>query len=312
MDNQALRQLIRSYIDGTCTAEERLWVESWYKNQSEQDRSGLAEEQIAAAQQQIWEKLQPPRTRSIMPVWKIAAAVLFLLGTGYLLYLLLSALKQDWKDMYAEGNIPCHLQLPDGSELWLNAGSHLRYPATFKGNERRVELVSGEVCVHATEDATRPFIITSGHLHTRVLGTIFNVRSYAGLPFVQVSVQEGKVAVTQDGDANAMILLPDERATLYTGIKDLVKDTVEAAAISGWTTDQLLFNNERLDMIAVLLENKYNVHISFADTTLSAYKVTAGFAANDSIQEVLEALSLANNLTYNRKGNNIVFNKRSQ
>lgn len=312
MDNQALRQLMHSYIDGTCTAEERLWIEAWYKNQSEKNHSDVPEEQMAAAQQQIWEKLRALRIRRMMSVWKIAAAVLFLLGTGYLLYVLLSGPRQIWKDLYAEGNIPYHLQLPDGSDVWLNAGSHLRYPATFRGNERQVELVSGEVCVHATEDADRPFIITSGHLHTRVLGTIFNVRSYAGLPFIQVSVQEGKVAVTQDGDANPMILLPDERATLYTGIKGLVKDTVEAAAISGWTTDQLLFNNERLDMIAVLLENKYNVHISFADTTLSAYKVTAGFAAKDSIQEVLEALSLANNLTYNRKGNNIVFNKQSQ
>lgn len=311
MDYQEINKLLQRYVAGECTAEEKRLVEAWYKQQSEHRNADMSGLDIEAAQQQIWARLQQPPVRKMRQWWKMAAAITILLGGGYLSYILFFNNSITWKETYADNHKPMHLTLPDGSDIWLNAGSRLRYPAQFKGKERQIELVTGEARIHAAEDAKHPFIINAGGLQTRVLGTIFNVRSYKELPFVQVTVQEGKVAVTHiENDEKAMLLLPNERATLYADRRDMVKDTVDAASISGWTTDQLLFNNERLDMIATLLEHKYNVRISFADTTLPSYKVTAGFAATDAIKEVLEALSLANNLTYSIRGNNIRFNKQ--
>ncbi|MCF6405240.1 FecR domain-containing protein [Chitinophaga filiformis] len=312
MDNQEINKLLQRYIAGECTAEEERLVEAWYEQQRETSRADVSGLDIATAQEQIWGRLQQRPVRKISYLWKIAAAITILLGGGYLSYVLFFNNSITWKETFADHHQPVHLTLPDGSDVWLNAGSHLRYPAQFNGKERQIILVTGEARIHAAEDPQHPFIITAGSLQTRVLGTIFNVRSYKELPFVQVSVQEGKVAVTRSSgdDAGTVLLLPNERATLYANRQDIIKDTVDAASISGWTTDQLLFNNERLDMIAILLEHEYNVRISFADTTLPSYKVTAGFAATDSVREVLEALSLANNLSFRLQGNNIVFDKQ--
>jgi len=311
MDYQEINKLLQRYVAGECTAEEKRLVEAWYEQQREQSTAYMSHLNIEAAQQQIWARLQQPPVRKMRQLWKIAAVITILLGGGYLSYILFFNNSITWKETYADNHKPLHLVLPDGSDIWLNAGSRLRYPEKFKGKERQIELVTGEARIYAVEDAKHPFIITAGGLQTRVLGTIFNVRSYKELPFVQVTLQEGKVAVTPaNNDDKTMVLLPNERATLYANRPYMVKDTVDAASISGWTTDQLLFNNERLDMIVKLLEHKYDVRISFVDTTLPSYKVTAGFAATDSIKEVLEALSLANNLTYNMQGNNIRFNKQ--
>lgn len=312
MDNQKINKLLQRYFAGESTDEEKRLIEAWYKQRSENSDADISGLDIAAAQQQIWDNLQQPPVRKINYRWAIAAAIIVLIATGYVTYLLSSSPATALIDVYADQHKPYHIVLPDGSDIWLNAGSHLRYPAQFENDERQITLVTGEARIHAAEDPQHPFIITAGGLQTRVLGTIFNVRSYEELPFVQVTVQEGKVAVTLENseDNSSVLLLPNERATLYTEKHNIVKDTVEAAAISGWTTDQLLFNNERLDMIAILLEHKYDVRISFADSTLSSYKVTAGFAATDTIKDVLEALSLANNLTYKMEGNAIMFNKQ--
>lgn len=311
MDYQEINKLLQRYVAGECTAEEKRLIEAWYEQQREHSTAGISHLDIEAAQQQIWARLQQPPVRKIKQLWKIAAAITVLLGGGYLSYMLFFHNSITWKETYAGNHKPVHLTLPDGSDIWLNAGSRLRYPVQFKGEKRQIELITGEARIHAAEDPKHPFIITAGGLQTRVLGTIFNVRSYKELPFVQVTVQEGKVAVTRrNDDDKAVLLLPDERATFYADRPDMVKDTVDAASISGWTTDQLMFNNERLDMIATLLEHKYDVRISFADSSLPSYKVTAGFAATDPIKEVLEALSLANNLTYRIQGNNIQFNKQ--
>lgn len=312
MDKQEINKLLQRYVTGECTADEKRLIEAWYKLRSENSTADISGLDIAAAQEQIWANLQQTPVREISYKWRIAAAIIILICTGYLLYALLNGTRTSWKEVYAGQHKPYHLTLPDGSDIWLNAGSRLRYPAQFKDNERRIMLLTGEARVHAAEDPQHPFIIIAGGLQTRVLGTVFNVRSYNELPFVQVTVQEGKVAVSRDNyeDKTNVLLLPNERATLYTDKFNIVKDTVDAAAISGWTTDQLLFNNERLDMIAILLAHKYDVRISFADSTLPSYKVTAGFAATDTIKEVLEALSLANNLTYRIQGNNIMFNKQ--
>ncbi len=308
MDKQEISKLLQRYVTGECTAEEKRLVETWYKQTSENSTASISGLDITTAQAQIWANLQQTPVRKISYGWRIAAAIIILISTGYLLYALLNGTRTSWKEVYADQHKPYHLTLPDGSDIWLNAGSRLRYPIQFKDNERRITLLTGEARIHAVEDPQHPFIITAGGLQTRVLGTVFNVRSYNELPFVQVTVQEGKVAVSRDN--NSVLLLPNERATLYTDKFNIVKDTVDAIAISGWTTDQLLFNNERLDVIAILLAHKYDVRISFADSTLPSYKVTAGFAATDTIKEVLEALSLANNLTYRIQGDNIMFNKQ--
>jgi ferric-dicitrate binding protein FerR (iron transport regulator) len=243
---------------------------------------------------------------------KVAASLILLLGAGYLLQKLWPA-PIHWQEAVAQDH-PLQLRLSDSSVVWLNAGSRLRYPDKFNGPQREVELLTGEACLNVHQDPAHPFIIRSGSIRTQVLGTIFNVRAYEKLAIVQVTVQQGKVAV-QAADTvpqlagKQVILLPDEQLTFYAQQQDWKKEHTDAANISAWTTGRLLFNNERLDLIAMQLEQKYGVRITFADNTLPAYRITAGFEASDPLNDVLDALSLANKLHYTINHHNITFSK---
>lgn len=319
---QDVKKLLKKYIAGKCTPEEQLLVEQWYQQESDNSKADVSGLRFEHLENTIWQQVQQqtsqPAKRVTMPRYtllKAAASLLLIVGAGLLLWLLRPA-KEKWQEVYASKTQPLQFVLDDGTQVWLNAGSGLRYPAHFTGAARKIELLSGEICLDVKQDPAHPFIIKSGHVNTRVLGTVFNVRNYPQLAILQVTVQQGKVAVQGD-DAlphlagKEVVLLPNEQLTINTGSLAFSKTVVDAQAVNGWTTGKLLFNNERLDVIALLLENKYNKQISFADTTLGAYRITAGFEAADSLPEVLEMLCLANKLTYSIKGQHIIFRKQT-
>jgi len=316
MKARHIKQLLKRYVAGQCTPEEQLLVEEWYRRQQEADTAYTAPTAYPD-EDALLQRIQQPHTarRVAMPVsaiLKIAASLILLLGAGYLLQKLWPA-QIHWQEAVAQDH-PLQLRLSDSSMVWLNAGSRLRYPDKFNGPQREVELLTGEACLNVAQDPAHPFMIRSGSIRTQVLGTIFNVRAYEKLAIVQVTVQQGKVAVQADSvqqlAGQQVILLPDEQLTFYAQQQDWKKEHRDAANISAWTSGRLLFNNERLDLIAIQLEQKYGVHISFADNTLPAYRITAGFEAADTLRDVLDALSLANKLHYTIDHHNIIFSKQ--
>lgn len=316
MKARHIKQLLKRYVAGQCTPEEQLLVEEWYRRQQEANTAYTAPSTYPD-EDALLQRIRQPHTakRIAMPVstlLKIAASLIILLGAGYLLQKLWPA-PVHWQEAVAQDH-PLQLRLSDSSVVWLNAGSRLRYPDKFNGPQREVELLTGEACLNVAQDPAHPFMIRSGSIRTQVLGTIFNVRAYEKLAMVQVTVQQGKVAVRADSvqqlAGRQVILLPDEQLTFYTQRQNWKKEHRDAANISAWTSGRLLFNNERLDLIAMQLEQKYGVHIAFADNTLPAYRITAGFEATDTLSDVLDALSLANKLHYTIHHHNILFNKQ--
>jgi transmembrane sensor len=317
MPMQDVKKLLKKYVAGKCTPEEQLLIEQWYQQEmdgSKTDVSGLHFEHLEnAIWQQVQQQTAPAAKRIPMPRYtllKIAASLLLIVGAGMLVWLLRPA-REKWQEVYAAKGTPRQLILDDGTHVWLNAGSGLRFPTHFTGTDRKIELLSGEICLDVKQDPAHPFIVKSGTVNTRVLGTVFNVRSYPQLAFLQVTVQQGKVAVQGEQQNKEVLLLPNEQLTIHTNTPAFSKTIVDGQAINGWTTGKLLFNNERLDVIAVLLENKYNRQISFADTTLGAYRITAGMEATDALSEILDMLCLANKLAYSTNGQHIIFRKQT-
>jgi len=316
MKAQHIKQLLKRYVAGTCTPEEQWLVEEWYRRQQSANE-GYAPQHPYPSEEALLRQIQQAGSarRISLPVstlLKIAASIILLLGAGYLLQRLWPQPVR-WKEAVAL-NKPMQLHLSDSSVVWLNAGSRLRYPEKFSGSKREIVLLTGEASLDVHQDPAHPFIIRSGSLRTRVLGTVFNVRAYTRLALVQVTVQQGKVAVQADDTlqqlaGSEVVLLPDEQLTCNTRQQVWEKGHTDAGNISAWTTGRMLFNNERLDIIAMQLEQKYGVRISFGDSTLPGYRITAGFEAADSLQEVLDALSLANSLHYTIHQHNVTLSK---
>ncbi|MCC8423589.1 FecR family protein [Mucilaginibacter sp. UR6-11] len=151
-----------------------------------------------------------------------------------------------------------HLVLADGTQVWLNAASSLHYPTAFNGKERLVEL-TGEGYFEVAKDKAHPFIVKTAQESVQVLGTHFNINSYADEPSVKTTLLEGSVKVSNA--QRSVLIKPGEQAVLVNN--DLVvkeADTEEAVA---WKEGRFIFNDESLESIMRKVSRWYDVDITY-------------------------------------------------
>lgn len=191
------------------------------------------------------------------------------------------------------------LQLPDGSHVILGPATRLAYRASRNG-ERRVDL-QGQAYFAVTADARRPFVVQTGAIATRVLGTSFTVRAYAGSQ-VQVGVAEGKVAV---GDTTAAtVLLAGDIGRVGDG-RVVVTHNASIADVFGWTRGQFVLKDVPLREAADELERQYAMTLRIPDAALAARAVTVAFTGQSSA-DMLAAIALIADASYTRRDSVIV------
>lgn len=180
------------------------------------------------------------------------------------------------------------LILADGSSVWVNSGSTLKYTSGIRG-ERRVEL-SGEATFNVAHDASRPFIVTAGSMRVRVLGTRFNVSAYPRHE-LSVSLMRGRVSVSSmQNSSDSIILKPGQRAVLCDG-RYVIKPLYDNPAL--WTTGLMAFNNAPLTDIINQLETCYGVRIKIGNTRLQNYTYTGKFRQADGLDNILHLIQKA-------------------
>lgn len=237
--------------------------------------------------------------------WKMAASVIVVLGAGLLAYLHYNQSRRDSSEVYytyihTRRMEVKKIKLSDGSEIWLNEMSRLKYPRQFENGKRELFLLDGEAYFKVKRDENRPFVVHAGGTATKVLGTEFNVRSYGYLPAVQVTVTKGKVAVAKDGKetSGTVLLLPNQRASFDRGDELIVEHKVNAGNAVAWKQGRLVFDNETLQDVAAALSSRYDVQIEIEGNDTKSVRLSAEFESSDSLIDVVEAISLANNLEY--------------
>ena len=198
------------------------------------------------------------------------------------------------------------LYLPDGTLVWLNAGSRMTYSQGFGVDNRKVEL-EGEGYFEVQRNEKLPFFVKTKDLQLQVLGTKFNFRDYPEDHEVVVSLLEGKVELNnllkKEKEA---FLAPDERAILNKANGLMTVETVTASNASQWTDGYLFFDEELLPDIVKELERSYNVNIHIANDSLNKFRFYGNFVRREqSIQEVLDALASTEKIQYKIEERNI-------
>ncbi|QJB32570.1 FecR domain-containing protein [Chitinophaga oryzae] len=156
------------------------------------------------------------------------------------------------------------LTMPDGSNVWLNAGSRLRYPATFSATERTVEM-NGEACFSVVANDRQPFLVKVNKQTIRVLGTLFNVNAYG--QNIQTTLLEGKIAVSVTGQsASPQYLLPGQQSVYDTLTGQLQVTTGNPSVDTAWKAGQIAFSNVLFPDLMHQLGHLYNYKIIFATT----------------------------------------------
>ena len=189
--------------------------------------------------------------------------------------------------------------LPDGSIVWLNAGSSLTYSQGFGVKNRDVRM-SGEGYFEVTHDKSKPFTVESNAIKVTVLGTKFNVCDYQDESLAEVTLEEGSVAMNSIVDANNIITLtPNQHCILDKTTGRMSIDTTNATTASLWTSGQLFFDEDPLEHIVNILNHSYNVKIRIDDPSIRTLCFYGDFSRSEqTINEVLDILCETGKLKY--------------
>jgi transmembrane sensor len=181
--------------------------------------------------------------------------------------------------------------LPDGTRVWLNSASNLKYPNYFSGSERLVEL-EGEAYFEVAKNKLSPFRIKTGLQTIEVLGTHFNVNAYNDEPILKTTLLEGSVTVSSA--KNKIILIPGQQATINrNNLETTVESKVDLDQIVAWKNGVFSFENEDLRSIMRQISRWYNVSVVF-NGPLSDDKFFGEISRNSNLSQVIEILKLNN------------------
>lgn len=239
--------------------------------------------------------------RSISPyrnVLRIAATVL-LLGGAATLYLLNRSQEITVSTAALEKK---EVILPDGSKVFMNQNSSLRYAKNLTGAERAVYL-EGEAFFDVAQQQARPFVVYANNTQTQVLGTTFDIKAYEAQP-VEVAVLSGKVAVsrkTEEKSANRLILTKG-RKVIFKADKQMEEIAIADPNLMAWKENVLQFRNASIGSAVSTLESYYNVKIVVEDPSVAALGFIGYFPDSPKLEDVLNVIAMSADLTWTKEG----------
>ena len=223
--------------------------------------------------------------------------------------------------------------LPDGSQVWLNAGSNLDYNNSVFNKDLREVTLNGEAYFDVTKNADKPFIIHTKKMDVKVIGTVFNVRSYSYEKTAEASLIRGSIEVTlKDWKDQKIILIPNQKISVANdGIEAPVEKPRKTSVIKNdvrsipqfevdelkpnltyniigeiaWTQNKLFFEDESLEDIALRMERWFGKKVTIANESLKNIRYTGNFE-NETIEEVLSYLKLSRSFNFRLGNDNVV------
>lgn len=193
------------------------------------------------------------------------------------------------------------LQLPDGSKVWVNAGTVLKFPSAFPSNKRLIQ-VQGEIYIEVTKDNAKPFFVQTPQFTVNVLGTCFNVSAYSDEAVHSVVLVKGQVAV-QTEKKEEFRLTPDQKLSLSAGTAKISQ--VDVYEYISWKDGILPFNSKTVSEILKRLSRYYNVKIQCAPA-VSGRRCSGELILFDDIQQILKTLSLLYNVSYRFESDTLI------
>jgi len=181
------------------------------------------------------------------------------------------------------------LNLADGSKVWLNSASSLRFPVFFSGDTREVEL-KGEAYFEVSKNADKKFSVRSGNQTVEVLGTHFNINAYSDEPAITTTLIEGAVRVIELNTKKSQILKPGEQSKVDRDIRIQIKDTQAEVA---WKDGYFYFENASIETVMRQLGRWYGITARY-EAVLPENHFEGAIATNLTLLEVLEILQKSN------------------
>ena len=207
--------------------------------------------------------------------------------------------------VYNELSVPlggeCYVVLEDGSKVWINAGSVLKYPTCFGDTIREIYL-EGEAYFEI-EKNTRPFVVHSGLGDVRVLGTAFGITAYPEENMLTTLVS-GEVAFEQN-QRESLTITPGEQIVAYLSGK-IERKTVEPEEYVGWKSGIYVFKDRKLEEIMLNLERWYNVKVFYQSQQMKDVRFTGNVERYNTINAFMQILEGTGDVKYRINGNTVI------
>lgn len=276
----------------------------------------------------------------IRNAYRIAAVMLLLIANAFILvYVFPPKISSGFTEVISPLGSRTQLTLADGTKVWLNAGSTLKYANNFSKENRSVH-IEGEAFFDVTHDPLHPFIVNANSVNLTVLGTKFNIRAYHDENTIETTLVQGKVEIQKTRHAKGekiIVLRPNEKAiyikdenklfvnnegisgkkddnqTTQTEVnvnergtsKDSVQQpTLEVKNTIAWKEGYLVFDNESLSDIIVTLSRRYNVNFTYTNKDVLKYRFTGKFKET-TLEQVLQVIMLTSPLEAEVKQNQV-------
>jgi transmembrane sensor len=299
-------ELLEKYFKGLCTPEEEALVIRALAGKNAppplpDDKEVFHGIDKRALYDDLWEQVQPStQSKKSIHRWlplQIAASLLLLAATAGILYQYSTTrVTTDTQPTLSASRViqaargeKTRLTLPDGTVVHLNSGSTLTIPEQFTNTERMVHL-SGEAYLEVAKDATRPFSVLTSRTTVCVLGTVFNVKAYPDDTSTTVTVEEGRVRVS-DAAGYHVLLTHDQGVVCIPNGKPLSVLSVYAANYTAWRHGTLVFKDQPLSEVATTLARWYNVPVHIQNKKLATHRFTGRFNNSPALVAVLKELT---------------------
>jgi transmembrane sensor len=316
MSHQDIEQLLDRYLRGETNSAENDLVEKWlsglepedteWKSMNLSDRKQWESNLFNDVQRTINSQPNGKPVEQVRPVaqpiriiyWKKVAAIAAVLAVFLLAFLNWPTLNENKHFEFAttaRDNPQKKFTLPDGSVVWINSFSELKYPRTFDGKTREVYL-TGEAYFDIHHDTTRPFIVHTGTIKTTVLGTAFNVNALKDSKKIIVTVTRGKVSVA-DQDHLLGYITPNQQLTYNTESRDQSRVNIDAEKVIAWQGD-LFFDNLSFSEVASVLQQRFDVKIGFENERIKDCRFSGTASKGNNLEQILKIVCAFNNASY--------------
>jgi transmembrane sensor len=331
MKPQNFKDLLDRYAKGECTEEEEKLINEWYDAVGDTDDEQIDDAMLKqitgrkSMESALWSKINPrPAQVKLRPAsnyfMRVAATLLILVVAGASAYVLLSDKSIDEQivafrnlgsgseytltHVVTNNNEVKKITLPDESVVTLQANSEIRFPKNFKKNIRETYL-TGEAFFSVKKDKSKPFVVYSNEVITKVLGTSFNIKAYSNEKQITVAVKTGKVSVyantghAESEDAPSVILTPNQEVVYDRENDKVVKKLVEKPEVilPEPTLFRMSYDGVPVTKIFEVLEENYGVDIEYDEEDLKACVLTTSMS-DEGLYERIDIICKAINAEY--------------
>ena len=256
------------------------------------------------------QKTKPAGQRRIIPEWlKIAAAVLITLSVSWLSFHTKPANEPPpaMNTIYVPGGQTVNLTLTDGTNIWLNARTTLKYPGVFTGNRREL-ILDGEGFFDVAHNHEKPFVVHAGGYDVMAVGTQFNVEAYSQTDFT-ASLLEGSARITSAADTSqTIVLLTNTSARMHEG--RLISEAITDFNHYRWREGLISFKDMPFTLLVAKFEKCYGIKIVVENNRVKDYTPTGKFRKSDGIDYALRVLQRNFPFQFTRdEENNVIYIK---